>query len=68
MGQFTPDNIMVTEFMGVYSGRLFDDENNASLGLVWHRNLIDQLLDGPDSGSRDWQPSRSVHLFDPLRK
>jgi hypothetical protein len=67
-GTIHTDNIMVTEFMGVYSGRLFDDENNASLGLVWHRNLIDQLVDGPTAGSRDWQPSRSIHLFDPLRK
>lgn len=56
-GTIRTDKILTTEFMGVYSGRLFDDENNASLGLVWRRNLIDEMLNGPAKGSRDWQPS-----------
>jgi hypothetical protein len=54
---------MTSEFMGVYSGRLFDDENNASIGLVWHRNLIDEMLAAPVAGSRDWVASKSIELF-----
>lgn len=57
------DNILASEFMGVYSGRLFDDENNASIGLVWHRNLIDQILNSPAAGSRDWKPSPAPSIF-----
>jgi hypothetical protein len=66
-GSIHTDNVLVSEFMGVYSGRLFDDENNASVGLVWHRNLIDQLLAEPSPGSRDWQPSQSIQIFASLR-
>lgn len=67
-GTIRADNILVSEFMGVYSGRLFDDESTASIGLVWHRNLIDQLLESPASGSRDWTPSQSIQMFASLRR
>lgn len=67
-GSIHTENILVSEFMGIYSGRLFDDENNASIGLVWHRNLIDQLLAEPAPGSRDWVPSQSIKLFASMRK
>jgi hypothetical protein len=60
-------NILTSEFMGVYSGRLFDDENNASIGLVWHRNLIDQMLDAPGPGAREWKQSQSLQHFQALR-
>jgi len=66
-GSIHSDNILVSEFMGIYSGRLFDDENNASIGLVWHRNLIDQLLSEPVSGSRDWKQSQSIQMFTSMR-
>jgi hypothetical protein len=66
-GSIHSDNILVSEFMGIYSGRLFDDENNASIGLVWHRNLIDQLLSEPVSGSRDWKQSQSIQTFASIR-
>jgi hypothetical protein len=66
-GSIHSDNILVSEFMGIYSGRLFDDENNASVGLVWHRNLIDQLLSEPVSGSRDWKQSQSIQMFTSMR-
>lgn len=55
-GTILTENILTSEFMGVYSGRLIDDENNASLGLVWHRNLIDEILSEPQSGVRQWEP------------
>ncbi len=60
-GTIKTENILTSEFMGVYSGRLFDDDNNASIGLVWHRNLIDQILDAPAAGSRDWRPASSTN-------
>jgi hypothetical protein len=62
-GTIKVDNILTSEFMGIYSGRLFDDENNASIGLVWHRNLIDQIIDSPTPGSRDWTPSSAPTIF-----
>lgn len=61
------DSVIISEFMGVYSGRLHDDENNASLGLVWHRNLIDQLLADPKAASREWVPSKSSERFNVLQ-
>ncbi|WOH66166.1 trypsin-like peptidase domain-containing protein [Bradyrhizobium sp. BWA-3-5] len=62
------DNIITSEFMGIYSGRLFDDDNNASIGLVWHRHLIDECLQSPAQGSREWAPSQSIKLFAPLKR
>lgn len=62
-GTIKIDNILTSEFMGVYSGRVHDDENNASLGLVWHRNLIDQILDSPAPGSRIWKASSTLEMF-----
>ncbi len=62
-GTIHADSILTSEFMGVYSGRLFDDENNASIGLVWHRNLIDQILGSPSAGSREWSPSSVLDTF-----
>lgn len=61
----TLDSVVCTEFMGVYSGRLHDDENNASIGLVWHRNLIDEIITSPSPGSRDWRkpPADLAHPF-----
>jgi len=66
-GTVKADSILASEFMGVYSGRLFDDENNASIGLVWHRHLIDQILDLPTPGSRDWKPSPAASIFNALK-
>ncbi|WP_018459707.1 serine protease [Bradyrhizobium sp. WSM4349] len=62
------DNILTSEFMGIYSGRLFDDDNNATIGLVWHRHLIDECLQSPARGSREWAPSQSIKLFAPLKR
>lgn len=61
------ENILTSEFMGIYSGRLFDDENNASIGLVWHRHLIDEMLRTPCPGSREWIPSQSIKQFSSMR-
>jgi hypothetical protein len=66
-GTLKIDNILDSEFMGIYSGRLHDDENNASLGLVWHRNLIDQILDSPAPGSRIWKASTALEIFSDMK-
>jgi hypothetical protein len=50
-------NVVCSEFMGVYSGRLYDDERNANIGLVWYRNLIDEIIEMPANGSREWHAS-----------
>lgn len=65
-GSIKVDSILTSEFMGVYSGRLHDDENNASLGLVWHRNLIDQIVEKTSAGSREWKVSEVLQKFAPL--
>lgn len=31
-------NVVCSEFMGIYSGRLYDDERNANIGLVWYQS------------------------------
>lgn len=62
------DNILTSEFMGIYSGRLFDDDNNASIGLVWHRHLIEEMLNSPAPGSRDWLRSQSIKLFEHFKE
>jgi hypothetical protein len=38
--------VRCVEFAACYT-QIFDDKNNASIGLVWHRNLIDQMLGAP---------------------
>ena len=39
------------KFLGVYSGRVDGQQNNEScLGLVWKKELIDEIIDG---GFRD---------------
>ena len=41
-----------TEFVGVYSGRyLSKDGSELSLGYVWKRHLIDEMIDTPTLGS-----------------
>jgi hypothetical protein len=62
-GTIHTDAIRTSEFMGIYSGRLHDDENNASLGLVWHRHLIDQILDASVAGSREWRSMSKAEKF-----
>jgi hypothetical protein len=43
---------VTTEFLGVYSSRLPDDEGDPSIGLVWHRSVINSILTSPAPGQR----------------
>lgn len=56
-GTIDPDNILSSEFMGIYSGRILDDSGDSALGMVWYRNLIDQIIDDPAPGDRVWSPA-----------
>jgi hypothetical protein len=47
------DAILTSEFLGVYSGRLHDDEDNASIGIVWRREVLAELLMLQMPGTRD---------------
>ncbi|HET6388231.1 trypsin-like peptidase domain-containing protein [Hyphomicrobium sp.] len=48
-----------TRFIGVYSGRYgADDELAVQLGRVWHRHLIDEIIDDPKSGAYELRPSQ----------
>lgn len=40
----------LTMFVGVYSGRIGEDELRAQLGQVWKRHLIDEVISGKQPG------------------
>jgi hypothetical protein len=46
------DAIRTVKLIGIYSGRLKDDENVASIGIVWRRIYIDTMFENPAKGSR----------------
>lgn len=52
-GEIKMDRVRTVELLGIYSGRLSDDENVASIGIVWRQNLISELLNNPAPGRRD---------------
>ncbi|WP_293000745.1 hypothetical protein [Nevskia sp.] len=45
-GSFSPDTVIgrIRDFIGVYSGRIGDDELKAQLGIVWKAHVIDEIL------------------------
>jgi hypothetical protein len=43
----------ISGFLGIYSGRLSDDDNVASIGIVWRKNVISELMERPAAGRRD---------------
>lgn len=46
-GEVTPDKQMigtVYRFLGVYSGRLLEQESDAQLGIVWRTEVIEEIL------------------------
>lgn len=47
-GEFTEDTSIGTiqGFVGVYSGRIGISELDAQLGIVWKKEVIDQIIDG----------------------
>lgn len=45
----------ISQFIGVYSGRIGADELSAQLGIVWKRNVITEILDGKVRGSTSFQ-------------
>jgi hypothetical protein len=46
------DAVVTSQFMGVYSGRLHDDESVASIGLVWWPTVIHEIIEQPAPGDR----------------
>ena len=51
-GSFETSPAVYTRFVGIYSGR-YGTENqfDAHLGRVWHRRLIDEIIDRPKTGA-----------------
>jgi hypothetical protein len=45
--------VVSTEFIGVYSGRLDDDDGNASIGLVWGKHVLQDILKDFCPGARE---------------
>jgi hypothetical protein len=48
-----PDTIIgqAVAFLGVYSGRVGDDEMGVQLGIVWKSHVIDQIIDSQTFGA-----------------
>jgi len=51
-GEIKVDRIRSFEFLGVYSGRLSDDDNVASIGIVWRKTVISEMLLNQTRGTR----------------
>lgn len=62
-GVFSPNGIIsgdsvigeVTNFLGVYSGRIGEDELGVQLGIVWKSQVIDDIIDGCVHGTSPWE-------------
>lgn len=62
-GVFSPDGVLskdsiigeVTNFLGVYSGRIGEDELGVQLGIVWKAQVIDDIIDGGVRGTNPWK-------------
>lgn len=47
-GKMADDSLIgrIRNFVGVYSGRIGDDELKAQLGIVWKKHVIDEIIEG----------------------
>lgn len=56
-GKLTSDSIIgtVCGFLGVYSGRIGKGEIHAQLGIVWKKNVIDEIINGNVFGDTEFQ-------------
>lgn len=43
------------KFLGLYSGRLDDDQLGVQLGIVWKARLVDEIVDGATRGTYPWK-------------
>ncbi len=52
-GEVKPDTIIgrIRNFLGVYSGRIGDDEFQAQLGIVWKARVINEILEAKQLGT-----------------
>jgi len=46
------DNVMTSEFVGVYAGHLTTQDANVTIGYAWYGALIDEILAAPAAGTR----------------
>jgi hypothetical protein len=51
-GQAVDSSIIgrIRKFIGIYSGRIGDDELKAQLGIVWKARVVDEIIDGNTIG------------------
>ena len=45
-------------FLGVYSGRIGNDELQAQLGIVWKKKVIEEIITGQTRGNTEFQNRR----------
>jgi hypothetical protein len=46
------DNVMTSEFIGVYAGHLASKSEDVTIGFAWYGSLIDEILSKPANGMR----------------
>jgi hypothetical protein len=46
------DNVMTSEFVGVYAGHLIAHSSEVTIGFAWYGTLISEMLDNPGVGAR----------------
>jgi hypothetical protein len=60
-GSFDNESIIgeTMKFLGVYSGRIGEDELGVQLGIVWKASVIDEIIDGATRGRWPWDVKTS---------
>ena len=58
-GKFDAQTILgeTMNFIGVYSGRIGEDELGVQLGIVWKESVINEIIDGCVRGKSPWASS-----------
>ena len=46
------DNVMTSEFVGVYAGHMSSQDANVTIGYAWHGDLVEEIFFDPCVGTR----------------
>ena len=47
------DNVMATNFIGIYSGHLSDIDDKLTIGIAWPSDIVEAIMEFPAPGTRD---------------
>lgn len=59
-GAMTDDSLIgrIRGFLGIYSGRIGQGEIHAQLGIVWKKDVIEEIINGQTRGNIDFQTGK----------